>query len=130
MMDIVKIVGIALTGCIMTVLVKKYLPDLSVLISILTGVVVLLITLEAVRPILSVVTELFSAAGLRADYGKIVVRALGICLIAGFAADSCRDAGESALANRVELACKVIVTSLSLPFFQELIGMAKELIKG
>ena len=103
-MDIVKIAGIGLSGCIMAILVKKYLPDLSVLISIITGVVILRIAMEAIQPVLSMITELFSASGLHDDYGKLVVRALGICLIAGFAADSCRDGGESALANKVELA--------------------------
>ena len=34
----------------------------------------------------------------------ILFKTLGICFLAQFAADSCRDAGESALASKVELA--------------------------
>ena len=128
-MDVVKIIGIALIGCIAALLIKTYFPGLSVLLSILTGAVILLIAFEAVKPVLTMVNDLFSATGLTADYGKTVVKALGVCLLAGFAADSCRDAGEKALANKVELVCKIAVTAMALPMFEELLGIAKELIK-
>lgn len=129
-MDVVKIIGIAFVGCIMGLLIKTYFPSFSVLLSIIAGVVILLIAFEAVKPILIMLSDLFSATGLASDYGKTVIKALGICILAGFAADSCRDAGEKGLANKVELACKVIVTALALPMFGELLGIAKDLIKG
>ncbi len=129
-MDIVKIIGIALVGGILALLIKSYFPSLSVLLNILTGVVILLIAFEAVQPVLRILDDLFSEIGLPDGYGKAVIKALGICVLAGFAADSCRDAGENALAGKVELAAKLAVTILALPMFGEILKIAKDLIKG
>ena len=48
--------------------------------------------------------------------------------MAQFAADACRDAGESALASRVELAGKMAVVLLSLPLFGEITSVALGLL--
>ena len=57
-------------------------------------------------------------------------KTLGICFLAQFAADSCRDAGESALASKVELAGKISILVLSLPLFEDIAQTALGLIGG
>ena len=46
------------------------------------------------------------------------------------AADACKDAGESALASKAELAGKVGLIMLSLPLFQKIAELAVSLMNG
>ena len=55
---------------------------------------------------------------------------LNVCLpiISKFAADLCRDNGQSALADKAELAGRVSLIILSLPFFKSIVNVATSLI--
>jgi stage III sporulation protein AD len=50
--------------------------------------------------------------------------------LAQFAADACRDAGESALASKMELAGKITILILALPLFEKITQTAVGLIGG
>ena len=60
-------------------------------------------------------------AGLDADGSTILIRATGIALIAQFGAQLCRDAEESALAGRVELAGRVTLLGMTAPLLTGLL---------
>jgi stage III sporulation protein AD len=60
----------------------------------------------------------------------ILFKTLGLCFLAQFAADSCRDAGENALASKVELAGKLAIVILALPLFEKITSTALALIGG
>ena len=62
--------------------------------------------------------------------GSMLIRATGIALIAEFGCQLCKDAGESALASKVELAGKISILVLSLPLFEDIAQTALGLIGG
>ena len=72
---------------------------------------------------------MLSAYGVEAEYFKVALKALGIGYITSFAADSCRDAGQSALASKAELAGKCAVWMLSLPLVVSVLKIAVGFIK-
>ena len=86
--------------------------------------------LRNISPAVREITTLLSGVGLTQEYGLILFKTLGICFLAQFAADSCRDAGESALASKVELAGKISILVLSLPLFEDIAQTALGLIGG
>ena len=51
----------------------------------------------------------------------LILRATGISLIAEFAAHICEDAGEKALASRVELAARVTLFAMAAPLLTEVV---------
>ena len=51
-----------------------------------------------------------------------MLRALGIALVAQFAADTCREAGLSAAATAVELCGRVLALAQALPLLRALLG--------
>lgn len=129
-MEIVMICGIAVTATIIAVLLKKYNPEYSVVISLLAGVLTLFLILSKLSPAISEISNLLAAAGMANEYGAVLFKALGVCFLAQFAADSCRDAGESALASKVELAGKVLILLLALPLFRQVAQIATDLLQG
>ena len=100
------------------------------LLSILAGVCILAMLLQALPAVMSQISSLLRAASLPEEYALILFKALGLCWLAQFAADSCRDAGEGALASKVELAGKTAVLPTVLPLFSAVGELALGLAGG
>lgn len=119
-MDIAAIVGLGLVATVLAVLLRQYKPEYAMLVSIMAGVVILFVALAYLSPMLGELGKLLSRAGADAEMTGILLKALGICYITQIASDSCRDAGETAIAAKLELAGKLAVVALSLPLFLKL----------
>ncbi|HHX50103.1 MAG TPA: stage III sporulation protein AD, partial [Clostridia bacterium] len=59
--------------------------------------------------------ELSHRAQVNQFYLATIMKIIGIAYIAEFGAQVCRDAGETAIASRVEFAAKVLVMVLAIP---------------
>ncbi|MVB12991.1 Stage III sporulation protein AC/AD protein family protein [Caprobacter fermentans] len=129
-MNIVGIAGVAVCAAVIAAMLRRYHQEYAVLLSIAAGVVILLEIFASVAPAMHQIQTLFSATGLTTDYILILLKTLGISFLAQFAADSCRDAGENALASKMELAGKISIVILSLPLFEKIAETAVNLIGG
>lgn len=126
-MGIAGIAAIAIVGAVISVLLKQYKPEYAVFVRLASGLLIMTLIIAKISDGINGIKELFSYSG-ETEYFGIMLKALGICLIAQLAADTCRDAGESALASKVELAGKVTVLCLSLPMFSYIAGLIAEVI--
>ena len=111
-MEILKIAGLALTGVLLASLMKSVHKEFSIYIILATVIVVFLQSIYDSVP-----------------YGKtffpVIFKVLAVAYISDLTAQLCRDAGESAVGGKVELAGKVIIFYLALPILSailELIG--------
>lgn len=129
-MNIIGIAGLALVTAVIAVLLRRYNQEYAVVVSITAGVVILVQILANILPAIRQINDLLSAAQLSGEYALILFKTLGICFLAQFAADSCRDAGETALASKVELAGKLCIVLLALPLFEKIASTALALIGG
>ena len=129
-MEIVALCGIAVLAAVFSVMLKKYIPEYSFLISLGAGVLILLLILSKITPAVSQIKNLLSATGLSSEYGSILFKSLGVCFLTQFAADSCRDSGEGSMASKVELAGKVMIVLISLPLFEKIAETAIQLMGG
>lgn len=129
-MEIVALCGIAVMAAAFSVMLRKYNPEYSFLISLGAGVLILMLILSKITPAVSQIKSLLSATGLSSEYGGILFKSLGVCFLTQFAADSCRDSGEGAMASKVELAGKIMIVLLSLPLFEKIAQTAVQLIGG
>ncbi len=127
-MNIVAIAGIAILAAILAAMLRRYHQEYSVILSIAAGIIILFEVFANITPAVRQINTLLSSSGLSTEYAAILFKALGICFLAQFAADSCRDAGESALASKVELAGKIAIVILSLPLFENIASTAVGLI--
>ena len=127
-MEVAVIAGVAVIAAILSAVLKRYHQEYAILVTIGVGILLLLGILSSITPILEKLEQMISLAGIEGDSLSILLKALGICFLAQFAADSCRDAGESALAAKVELAGKAAVVVLSLPLFENIASTALSLI--
>ena len=125
---IIGIAGIAICAAIVAAMLRRYNQEYAITIVIAAGIIILIEMLSSLAPAIRQIQTLLSSAGLSSSYALILFKTLGICFLAQFAADSCRDAGENALASKVELAGKITIVILALPLFEKIAQTAVGLI--
>lgn len=121
-------IGIALVAMILCVLLKGYRPEYSVFLSLAAGIIILLMALDALTPMMGTLFQLIELSGQGKEAFSILLKSLGVCFITQLAADACRDAGEGAIASKVELAGKVVILLLAMPLFEQIITVATSLM--
>lgn len=117
-------------AAVLSVMLKKYNPEISMLVAVGAGVVVFALILSKISPALTQVNNLLSRAGMPVQYGGILLKSLGICFLCQFSSDACKDAGQSALASKVELAGKLMIVLIALPMIEDITQTAVGIIGG
>lgn len=129
-MNILGLCVAAIVAAVLAVLLKRYNPEISMLIAVGAGVVIFVLVLSQISPALTKITDLLSRAGMPAEYGGILFKSLGICFLCQFSSDACKDAGQSALASKVELAGKLMIVVIALPMIEDITQTAVSIMGG
>ncbi len=114
-MEVLQIVAIGLIATVLVVVVKSQRPELAVLLSVAAGVIIFLLVLGQIGSIMDIIKELATKAGINMVYMGTILKIIGIAYIAEFGAQICRDAGEGAVAAKIEFAAKVLIMVLAVP---------------
>jgi len=128
--ELTAIVGLTVVAALLAVLLRGSRPEQGMMLRLGAGAVVLAAVLGQVSPLLASVQDMLSRSSLSWEYGSLVFKGLGICLLSQTAADTCRDAGETALAGKVELSSKITLLLLALPLFEKVAELAIGMIDG
>ena len=94
---------------------RQYNPGYAVLAARACCMVLLWFVMQALGPVLSFVETLSQFSGF--EHLGTVFKAVAIALMAQSVQDLCMEAGQTALAGRVELAGKVAVLLAAMPLF-------------
>lgn len=127
-MDIFKIVGFAVVAALLAVLLRGYRSEYAMLIGLGAGAIILIVVIEAAAPVFDQIRSLMDRAHVDSRYAVILLKALGICFVTQLACDCCRDAGETAIASKVELAGKFAVLLVAMPLFLQVAELAIRLM--
>ena len=114
-MDMIQVVGIGMTAVLLTLVVKRSNHELAVQITIVVAGIVFFLVLDKLRMIIELFTEMAKRAGIGEMYLIILLKIIGISYLVEFGAQVCRDAGEGAIASKVELAGKVMILVMAVP---------------
>ncbi len=129
-MDIATLVGIGIISAVLCVIVRQYKPEMALGVSVACGIILLTGVVFMLLPSIEAIKNLSETAGLSGDFSAILLKALAICYITQLACDCCKDAGESAIASKIELGGKAALAAVSLPVFTELARMVTGLLNG
>ena len=127
-MDIVKIIGVGLIALIIIVVIRQYKPEFTMYVSIIAGVIILCLALDKVTGIITLLTNLSKKTGINSEYLSILLKITGIAILTEFAVSICKDAGESAIASKIDFGGKVIVISMSIPIISALLEIIIKII--
>lgn len=115
-MEIFQLVGLGLTATFIIVVVRQVqAKEMALLISLVTGALMFLLLVDRIGAVVQVLSDLSDRAGINRFYLTTVLKIIGIAYVGEFGAQVCRDAGENAIASKVELATKVLIMVLAIP---------------
>lgn len=127
-MHILQLVGIGLTATVLVSVLRPQVPQIAMIVGILAGAVLLVQVVQSMQEVVSTLTNLATTAKVNHVFLDTVLRIIGIAYIVEFAGQVARDAGEAALAGKIELAGKVGIVILALPIVTEVIDAIVHLL--
>ena len=128
-MEITALIVLCIITALLALSLRGQRPEFAMLVSLGCGVFVLLNLLGQMKGILSGLERVMAGLSGQSDLTGIILKALGICIVAELGSQCCRDAGEAAIAAKVELAAKTALVLMCMPVFTQLLEMAGELLR-
>ncbi|PSL43189.1 stage III sporulation protein AD [Salsuginibacillus halophilus] len=126
--EILQIVGIGLIAAFLSLIVKEHQPVFAFLLTLAVAAVLLLFLVDYIYEALYLLETIAASTDINLVYLDTVLKIIGIAYITEFGAQMTRDAGEEAIASKIELAGKVLILVISLPIFRVLVETVLSLI--
>ena len=127
-MSITTIAGVCILFAAIIILLKQYKPEYAMLAAAAASGALLIYLLSFVFPAMEEIQNVLSGVNINNGHFTVVLKSVGICYVAQFAADICRDFGQTSVAGKIELAGKIAVVTLSLPLIKEIMQITLQII--
>ncbi len=125
---LIKTADVCIPAALLAATLRKDSPVMAMLIALAAGCVILFTSVGAVREVSDFVREVAEEANVSGTVLAVLLKTVGIALIARIASDLCRDAGLGAAASAAELAGTAAALYAALPVMQGVFHMIKELL--
>ena len=120
-MDRIKIIGLGLTSLIIIIVLKQYKPEFVIYVSILAGALILFFVMDKLAAIINLLSSLAQKANINSQFLGIILKITGIAILTEYAVSICKDSGESAIANKIDMGGKIIIIGISIPIISTLL---------
>lgn len=127
-MTIVKIVVIGLATVFASIIVKQTKPEISILINIAGGILLVLMTVDMLSEIFTNFYNIFKSTGIDSNLLLPILKIVGVGYLCEFGANVCQDAGSSSIADKVLLCGKIVILILALPIVKSVIDVVMGLL--
>lgn len=119
--------GVLLT-VILGIVVGKQNKDMTILITVAACCMVLTVAAIYLQPVMDFIRKLQEVGKLDEDILQILLKAVGIGLIAELANLICADSGNAALGKAIQILATAVVLWLSLPLMNSLIDLVQKIM--
>src|SRR5690554_2843489 len=113
---------------VLITLLRQSRPEMALLLSVLVGVLVFLRLVGRLTELVEAFNFLASRANIDHLHLQTVFKVMGVAYLAGFGAQICKDAGEGALALKLELAGKIVILFLAIPVMVAIMEMVLRIL--
>ena len=114
-MEIIQIIGLAFVVTLLILIIKQQRPEMAVQLSLALAIIIFLMVLSKINIALELFRDMAAKANLSSMYLNTILKIIGIAYVTEFGAQVCRDAGEGAVAGKIEFAGKVLVMVMAIP---------------
>ena len=128
MTDVIRIIGIGLLALIIIVILKQYKPEFAIYVSMIAGVLILVLSIQKLTGIINLLQSLANKTYINKSFLSILLKITGIAFITEFAVSICSDAGEKAIASKIEIGSKVIIIAMSIPIISSLLEIILKIL--
>ena len=120
-MSMLQLAGFSTAAALAALTLRRLKPDMGAALALAAGVLLTGLVLPSLLQVVEGLSGLAKAGGVKDATLTTLMKITGMSLLADFAAQTCRDAGEEGLAQRTELAGRVMILLLALPTMRALL---------
>lgn len=128
MEEIIKIIGIGLVALVIIIILKQYRPEYAIYVSIISGILILFLAMEKLSGVINLLQSISDKTYINKQFLGILLKITGIAIITEFAVSVCSDAGEKAIASKIEIGSKVVIITMSIPIISSLLELIVEIL--
>lgn len=125
---VLKAAAVALLGSLFCLALRRYVPELSLLLGIVTGACVLILLVDAWGQVQAGLDMLMSYTGLDPSLTTPVLKVTVIAVLTKLASQICRDAGEGTVAVCCELAGTIGALAAVMPLLERIMDLIAGLV--
>lgn len=128
MEEIIKIIGIGLTALVIIVILRQYKPEYAIYVSMIAGILILFFAIEKITGIINLLQSISEKTYINKNFLGILLKITGIAFLTEFAVSVCADAGEKAIASKIEIGSKVVIITMSMPIITSLLELIIQIL--
>ncbi|PGK36302.1 stage III sporulation protein AD [Bacillus anthracis] len=110
-----QIVGLGLVATFLAAVLNQHKSSITSLFIVFVGSVMFLLLIDQIHAILQMIEKVASEAKVSNVYVETLLKIIGIAYIAEFGAQITKDAGQGAIASKIELAGKILILVMAIP---------------
>lgn len=118
----------ALIAVVLGLALSRQGKDITLLLSIAVCCMVLLAAVSYLEPVVEFVEQLQVMGNLNSDMLKIMLKAVGIGLVAEIAILICGDSGNSAMGKAIQILASAAVLWLAIPLMTSLLELVQKIV--
>lgn len=127
-MEILKIVLIGIIGAVSYVYLKSTNQELCGLLSLGTGIVILLFSLSYLFTAVNFFKTFALSTGISSEILTIILKITAISYLISFTETLCEDMGVTSIGSKIEFAGRVMIFVLALPIYSNLFNILSNFI--
>lgn len=122
-------VGLVLIAVVFVLILKNSAQAIAGLLSILVCVTVITLAVRYVQPLIDFIRSVQALSALDGQMLEILLKVVGISATAEIAVLLCRDSGNGAMGQSLQILATVLILCLSLPLLRAVLDMMEELLE-
>lgn len=127
-MSIIKIAAIGIIGILLISLTKSINKDISIYVVLATSIIILIYIVGEITGVFVYLETVYNNISYGREFFPIIIKVLGVAYIADFTSQLCKDAGESSIGAKIELAGKIIIFYIAMPIFTAILQLIDTLL--
>lgn len=112
----------------LALIVKEQKPNFAFLLIVFVGCSIFLFLIDQIYAVIHMLEMIAINAKINIIYVETILKIIGIAYIAEFASQITKDAGQGAIASKIELAGKILILAMAIPILTVLIETIIQLI--
>jgi stage III sporulation protein AD len=112
---------LGLAAAFLALILKEHKSSYAFLLVVFVGCTIFLFLVDQIAEIIRMVEKLSINAQVNMVYVETILKIIGIAYIAEFGAQITKDAGQGAIASKIELGGKILILSMAVPILTVII---------
>lgn len=122
-MDLFKIIGIAIITLLLTIIIKELKPEFSIYVTLSGSIIILFLIINNISYIISEFNNILVSLNIDSKIFTMITKIIVIGYITEFSASLCKDFNNNVLSEKIILAGKILIFSISLPIFKSIVDI-------